>query len=348
MKVGSPAPSTPIQPEHRRGSVPLHVGGLRSKVEASFGVSSPASPDPNLEKDATTAPSDNPPAIRLSLPPSPSIPWAPNPTIRADSNVSDDPLQNPVGQPLTEYPNAIRATEPASEAASSTTSPTELSQPRTRSQPQHHVITPTVTPPPTHDNPELEKPTAASVNEVDSAVYALTNFLNEISTFTPLGLSAKDLQGAGILTLAELKVVALKPEAFREKIPVLANLHERNEYLWFMFRRGLKKLLDVEQPADNLVPESDPIKKFIRSLGGGQYIDVEAFAMGLGGAGITSEMDLLALSHNLEKFVENSSFLQEFAASNKFGWTIFQVGLGGLPGREMFRPRSVAVPPGCR
>ena len=100
-----------------------------------------------------------------------------------------------------------------------------------------------------------------------------------------------------------------------------------------MFRKGLKRLLEGDhrqQLASDPMHESDPVGKFVRSLGGGEWIDSEALVNGLRGAGISSEKDLLVLSRNLDKYTDNIPFLREFAASKKFGWTVFQVGLEGL------------------
>ena len=104
-----------------------------------------------------------------------------------------------------------------------------------------------------------------------------------------------------------------------------------------MFRKGIKELLkdQKEQPAKNLVLGSDPIGKFVHSLDGGGFIDPEEFADGLRRAGISSERDLLVLSHNLEKYTENIPFLREFSTSKKIGWVIFQLGLEDLSGRKM-------------
>ena len=209
---------------------------------------------------------------------------------------------------------------------------TGLQRPQTQPQPQPSVRA--VTP---HENPEQEQSTTASTNEVDRTDPSLTAFLERASPFKPLGFFARDLQKAGISTTTELRIIARDPEAFRTKITVLANLREREEYLWFMFWRGLQNLLEVdhmEQSANDLPLETDPIRKFVRSLGGGKSIDSEVFADGLKGAGISSERDLLVLSRNLEKYTKYIPFLREFAASRKFGWAIFQVGLEGLADRR--------------
>lgn len=105
-----------------------------------------------------------------------------------------------------------------------------------------------------------------------------------------------------------------------------------------MFRKGLKKLLGEdhrEQSAGDPIHETDPVGKFVHSLGGGGCIESEALVSGLKGAGISSEKDLLVLSRNLEKCTENIPFLREFATSKKFGWTVFQVGLEDLPGKKV-------------
>ena len=172
---------------------------------------------------------------------------------------------------------------------------------------------------------------------MDREVATLSTFLDEVSPSRPLGFSARDLEEVGISTFAELKIIARKPEAFRPKISVLADFRERNEYLWMMFRKGLRTLLEGEhrEPSvDNLDLEGDPITKFVRSLGGGECVDSDGLVNGLKGAGISSQQDLLVLSRNLERYTENIRFLREFAGSGKFGWTIFQVGLEGLPGQK--------------
>ena len=255
--------------------------------------------------------------------PSPFIPWPPNRTPQPDSSVPDDSLLQPASQPsITSFsggPLAVRATEPG------------FPQP----QPRPPLVAPAVVPPPTpHDHPGLEKPTAASTDETDHAVSALTAFLDEVYP-TQLGFLAKDLQKAGVSTIAELKIIARKPEAFRTKISVLADLREREEFLWLMFRMGLGKLLEEDQRGQSPDNQSDPIMKFVRSLGGEDCMDLELLANGLRGAGISSERDLLVLSRNLEKYTENIPFLREFAASKKLGWVIFQVGLEDLSGRKI-------------
>ena len=124
---------------------------------------------------------------------------------------------------------------------------------------------------------------------------------------------------------------------FREVIPVLADLRKSEEFLWLMFRKTLKKLLEEDQrggPADSLAPGGDPIGKFVQSLGGGEWINSGTFADGLRGAGISSERDLLVLSRNLENYTERIPFLREFATTNEFGWVIFQVGLECLSGQK--------------
>jgi hypothetical protein len=150
---------------------------------------------------------------------------------------------------------------------------TELQQLQTQPQPQPSVRA--VTP---HENPKQEQSTTASTNEVDRTDPSLAAFLERASPFKPLGFFARDLQKAGISTTTELRIIARDPEAFRTKITALADLREREEYLWFMFWRGLQNLLEVdhmEQSANDLPLETDPIRKFVRSLGGGKSIDSE-------------------------------------------------------------------------
>lgn len=136
----------------------------------------------------------------------------------------------------------------------------------------------------------------------------------------------------------ELKVIARNPEAFREKIPLLAILCERDQYLWVMFRWELRKLLEGEHKGQSMGDETDPVRRFAFSMGGGECIDVEELVNGLRRVGVSSENDLLVLSRNLERYRKHIPFLREFAISNKFGWTIFQVGLEGLPGQKVPSP----------
>ena len=267
-------------------------------------------------------------SVTTGLESPPFIPWPQVHTLRANSNVSDDLPQHPASQPPTEPPSDNPPT--TCETGPGFPEP----EPEPELQPQPSLVTPTITP---HDDPKPEQSTAASIDEADH-IPTLAAFLNEVDPHTPLGFLAKDLQEAGVSTVAELKIIARKPEAYRTKIPVLTDLNKREEFLWLTFRRGLKKLMGEDQrqqSADNLVPENDPVRKFVRSLGGGECIDLEAFANGLVGAGITSERDLLVLSRNLDKYTKNIPFLREFAASKKFGWVIFQVGLEGISGRKV-------------
>ena len=205
--------------------------------------------------------------------------------------------------------------------------------PRTQAQPQLQppsLVESNITPP-----PSLEQSAAAVISEADH-VPTLAAFLDRVDP-TPLGFLAEDLQKVGVSTVAELKLIARKPEAFREVIPVLDDLRKTEEFLWLMFRKTLKRLLEEDQrgeSANDLAPGGDPIRRFIQSLGGGEWIDLETFADGLKGVGISSERDLLVLSRNLEKYTESIPFLREFAATNKFGWVIFQVGLEGLSGQR--------------
>jgi len=281
--------------------------------------------------------------------PSTFMPWTPS-SPQANSNTPDRSLQTATSPPLVESPPKNPSTikfiiwkksQKIPIVKTTNLQPSPLSPP---SQPQDSVVAPAIASPSIpHDSPEPEQPIAASLSEADHAVVALTTFLDETSSFRPLGLSTKDLQEAGISTLGELKVIARKPEVFRTKIPVLAHLHEHDRYLWMMFRKRLKKLLEEdhgEQSAGDPTHENDPVGKFVHSLGGGECIDSEALVNGLKGAGISSEKDLLVLSRNLEKYTENIPFLREFAASKKFAWMAFQVGLEGLPGRKI----SASIP----
>ena len=332
-----PTKPTPVRP----------MAVTYSRVPLSSKGSSPVSPSPGLGMDAAMVLSDEP--VSTDLEPSPSILRTQGSTLRANSIVFDNPFQKPAGQLSTgstsSDPPVVRATKPATEVVNPI--PTGLPQPQPQPQTQLSVVAPTITPPPTpHDNPEQEKPAPAGTNGANLVAPTLATFLQEASPFRPLGFLVKDLQEAGISTLAELKVIARKPEAFRTKIAALADLRERDEYLWLMFRKGLRKLLegdDEEQPANNLIHESDPVRGFVRSLGGGECIDLEAFASGLRGAGISSERDLLVLSRNLEKYTQNIPFLREFAASRKLGWMTFQIGLEGLPGRETVQVRGLGA-----
>ena len=143
---------------------------------------------------------------------------------------------------------------------------------------------------------------------------------------------AEDLRRAGVSTLADLKIIAHDPESYRQRMEVLAAVRDRNEYQWLMFYKALRRLEKPAEPEQSA--NDDPVKQFVHSLGGGEHIDVETFSEGLREAGITSEMDLLVLSRNIEGPMDNYPFIQEFAASNKFGWTIIQVGLDKLRRQE--------------
>ena len=286
--------------------------------------SPPASPDPKPESHAAMMPSSE--SAVMDLDQTPFVAWPPDPTPQSDSDVPDGSPRRPASQPSTELSSNNPPAVPA----------IELGPPQPQSEPS--LVAPTITPPLTHhDNLGLEKSAAASTDEVDPVVSTLTTFLNEVCP-TPLGFLVEDLRKAGISTITELKAIARKPEVFRMKIPVLADLRENEEFLWLMFRMGLRKLMEEDQPeqsANSMVLESDPVKKFLRSLGGGEpYIDLEEVANGLKGAGISSERDLLVLARNLEKYTENIPFLREFAASKKFGWVLFQVGLEDLSGQK--------------
>lgn len=199
------------------------------------------------------------------------------------------------------------------------------------------MVVSNLTPPPTtHDNPGPEKSTATSTDGPNHNTPTLTAFLDKV-TPEPLGFLVNGLEEVGISTVAELKLIACKPNAFRAKIPALADLHEREQFLWLVFRKVVGDLLKEDQrgkSVDNLVPEGDPVRRFVRSLGWGERIDSEAFTSGLKGAGISSERDLLVLSRNLKKYTESIPFLREFAVTDKFGWLAFQVGLEGLHSGE--------------
>ena len=290
----------------------------------------------------------------LELPSLESEPSSPSPftpstlsSPQADSNTPDRSPRKATSPPLVEPPPRNPPTiklvvrEESLQVKTTNLRPLPLSMP---SQSQDSAVVPAVASPSIlHNSPEPEQPIAANLSEADRAAIVLTTFLDETSSFRPLGLSTKDLQEAGISTLGELKVIARKPEVFRTKIPVLAHLHEHDRYLWMMFRKRLKKLLEEdhgEQKAGDPIHESDPVGKFVHSLGGGECIDSEALVNGLKGAGISSERDLLVLSRNLEKYMENIPFLREFAASKKFTWIAFQVGLEGLPGQKI----SASIP----
>jgi len=298
--------------------------------------------------ECSPVPEFEPTVITLS---SPLTSWTPN-SLQVNSDASGNSLRKSASRPSMESSlsnsSAAHSTEPATYVVSPAANPAELillpssppSQSSPQPQPRHSAVIPTITSPstPLHDSPEPEQSVAASINEADRVVIALTTFLDEVSPFRPLGLSTKDLQEAGISTLAELRIIAHKPEVFRTKISVLADLCERDRYLWMMFRKGLKKLLGEdhrEQSAGDPIHETDPVGKFVRSLGGGGCIESEALVSGLRGAGISSEKDLLVLSRNLDKYTENIPFLREFATTKKFGWMVFQVGLEGLPGQKV-------------
>lgn len=354
----SASPSASSRPERSTDVVRQTIGNRRpvsrrsieSLAESlSFDRSSPVSLGPRLprrngyatipphDETAVTDPEDSPSRL-IYLPPG---------SLQADElAVPLDPLQDSASQPSTESsprsPSTAHVAESTTEVASPAANPTELlppSPPPPQPQPQDSVITSTIallsTP---HDDTELEKSTTESIDEADDTAAALAAFLDEASPFKPLGLSTRDLQEAGISTLAELKIIARKPELFRTKVSVLADLYERDQYLWFMLRTGLMKLQEGdhrEESTDDPILKSDPVEQFVCSLSGGECIDSEALVNGLKGAGISSEKDLLVLSRNLEKYTENIPFLQEFAISKKFGWMIFQVGLEGLLGQTV-------------
>lgn len=206
-----------------------------------------------------------------------------------------------------------------------------------QSQQEPSVVAPAITPPPSpHDNPEPAKHTAGSTSNSDRTIPTLVTFLNEVSPRRPLRFLETGLQAVGISSLAELKIVARQPEEFRGKIPALTILREHDQYLWMKLKKRLVELLKndhAERSPDSLV-EDDPVGRFICSLGAEECVDTEWLTESLRGAGISSQKDLLVLSRNLERYTERIPSLQAFATSNKFGWTIFQVGLEGLPGRR--------------
>ena len=237
-------------------------------------------------------------------------------------------------------PHKLKQTKAQEQPPKTQGQPHAQAKPRAQAQPQLQppsLVESNTTPPPApHDNPDLEQPMAIGTDEAECVTPTLTTFLDKADP-TPLGFLAKDLQKVGVLTVAELKLIARKPEAFREVIPALADLRKSEQFLWFTFRTTLGRLLEEDQRrglADGLAPGDDPIGKFVQSLGGGEWIDSGTFAGDLRRTGISSERDLMVLSRNLEKYTERIPFLREFAATNKFGWVIFQVGLSGLSGQR--------------
>ena len=252
-------------------------------------------------EDAAMALSDKSPVTDLEPP---LLQWPLDPVPRTGPpNTSDSLPQQPPGQPSQESP----------------------------------VVVPAITPPPSpHDNPELAKHTAESPNNDGRTISPFVTFLDEVSPHRPIRFLENELQAAGISSLAELKIVARRPEVFRAKIPALATLREHDQYLWMKLKKKLVELPKgdhTERPSDSVV-EDDPVRRFISSLGAGGCINTEWLAESLRGAGISSQKDLLVLSRNLERYVESIPSLQTFATSNQFGWAIFQVGLEGLPGRR--------------
>jgi len=339
MKSNTSTSSTPSQSGSYRGLVDPFTGLPWRPRDSSSMVPRKKKVSPPPEGSswaAVLASSDEPAAADPRITPRPS----------SSSDSSDDSLMESTSQPLMKLPPSsppvLHTTEPITEGAGPMI-PIELAPPPPppqpqppQSQPQHSVVMSTITPPPTpQDYPELEKFTATSIDKAT----AFTTFLDSVSSFRLLGISTKELQEAGISTLTEIKVIARNAEAFREKISVLADLRERDQYLWMMLLKGMKKLLEGEHHGKKSASDSnlatDPIGEFVHSLHGGECIDSEALANGLRGAGILSGKDLLVLSRNLKRYTEKIPFLQEFAATKKFGWVVFQVGLEGLPGQKI-------------
>lgn len=259
---------------------------------------------PKSNEDSTTVLSEKFPPMDLEPP---LLPWPLDHIPRtSSSNVSDTPPKKSPGKP-------------------------------SQSQQESSVVAPAITPPPSpHDNPEQTKRTAEGANNCDHTVPTLVTFLNGVSPHRPIRFLENDLQAGGISSLTELKIVARQPEQFRTKIPALSILREHDQYLWMKLKKKLVELQKkdhTERPPDSLV-EDDPVRRFICSLGAEECINTEWLTDSLRGAGISSQKDLLVLSRNLERYIESIPSLQAFATSNKFGWTIFQVGLEGLPGRR--------------
>ncbi|KAF9792186.1 hypothetical protein BJ322DRAFT_1027639 [Thelephora terrestris] len=304
---------TPSQPEYSPSPAP--VGGVEKHpppLPALYKIpvvsdgplsSGQVSTMPKLNEDTEGVLSDGTSAMDLESPP--FLPWPGDHT-----RITLDPPEIFLQQPSVEPP---------------------------RSQPEPSVVAPAITPPLTpHNNPEPAKSTAENADGTDRAALTLVTFLDDVSPHRPIRFLEKDLQATGISTLAELTVVARRPEEFRTKIPVLAELRDRDQYLWMMLKKKLTELLEEEpmEQLDESLEESDPVGRFTRSLGAGGCINLGWLAENLREAGIASQKDLLVLSRNLERYAESIPFLQVFATSNKFGWTVFQIGLEGLPGRR--------------
>lgn len=305
------APSTSSHPEDSPSPPPVentrkyprHIS--KNTADLNEPLSPRESPStPKSNEDVAMLLSDKIPPVDLEPP---LLPWPLDRIPRTSpSNMSDPPPQQLAGQPL---------------------------------QPQQtpSVAVPAITPPPSpHDNPEPAKHTAGSIKITDRTIPTLATFLNQVSPHRPIQFLENDLHVAGISSLTELKVVARQPEEFRAKIPALAVLREHDQYLWMKLKKKLVELLKkdhTEQSPDSLI-EDDPVRRFICSLGAEECINTEWLVDSLREAGISSQKDLLVLSRNLERYIEGIPSLRAFATSNKFGWTIFQVGLEGLPGRR--------------
>lgn len=311
-RLNNPTPRTHSQPDYSPSPAPVrdvekHPPRLpalyKDPAESKESLSSEENSSmrkPN--EDAEAVLSDGTSAMDLESPP--FLPWPGDHT-----RPSPDPAEMLLQQPTVEPP---------------------------RSQPEPSVVVPAITPPLTpNDNPEPAKSTTENSNQADRIASTLVTFLDEASPRRPIRFLERGLQATGISTLAELAVVARRPEEFRTKIPALAELRERDQYLWMMLKKKLTELLeDPPERADDNLEESDPVGRFIRSLGAEGCINAGWLADNLREAGISSQKDLLVLSRNLERYTESIPFLRAFATSNKFGWTVFQIGLEGLPGRR--------------
>jgi hypothetical protein len=329
----SSSPTSVLVPRPGVPRATLEESRLKARTVPPTFESPPTPQPPKPIKPASTVFTDEPLTIDLESPPSMHLESPPREPSQPDRIPQNNPnTPNKIPQPPTRRPSR----EPSSSDPHSAEPATELPRVQAHSQPALSVVVPTAIPPPSpHDNPESQKSTVESTNETDNTVPTLAAFLNEVSPHIPLGYLEKGLQVVGISSLTELRVVARRPEEFRARIPVLADLHEHSQYLWMKFKKGLAGLLEdlSEQPADSLV-ENDPVRRFIHSLGAGEYIDPEWLTGNLRAVGISTQKDLLVLSRNLEKYAEHIQFLQGFATFNKFGWLILQVGLESLPGYQ--------------
>ena len=299
----SPSPAPPRDAENTPQSISVtYKDPVEQKKLLSPGES-PSVPKVNDAEDADMALSDHSSTMDLESPP--FLPWPIDHT-RTSSAASDAPLQQLPNQP---------------------------SQPQQESS----IVPPAITPPLTpHDDPEPIKSTTENTEKTNRMVPTLVSFLDDVSPRRPIRYLEKDLQAVGISTLTELTVVARRPEEFRARIPVLAGLRENDQYLWMMLKKKLTELLekdDTGQSAGDL-EEGDHVRRFIHSLDAGECINTAWLAENLGEAGISSQKDLLVLSRNLERYMERIPFLQTFATCNKFGWTVFRIGLESLPGHR--------------